>query len=96
MLYAGLCIKILAMNPNNAMSTLPISRYINYCQVSTLAAFQWYFRWAGFRDYDLCLNIVETDPAFKPLPGRSFYVDFLTLTFPTTKEECRAGGHSSA
>ncbi|XP_035696850.1 cytidine monophosphate-N-acetylneuraminic acid hydroxylase-like [Branchiostoma floridae] len=42
-----------------------------------------YYQWAGFRDYNLVLRMIETDDNFQPVEGGyDFLVDFLDLTFP--------------
>ena len=47
------------------------------------AAFQFYFKWAGFQSYDLVLQVQECDDDFKP-NGNVFYVDFRDgLEFPS-------------
>ncbi|XP_036907291.1 cytidine monophosphate-N-acetylneuraminic acid hydroxylase isoform X2 [Sturnira hondurensis] len=44
---------------------------------------QEYFTWAGFKDYNLVVRVIETDEDFSPLPGGYDYlVDFLDLSFP--------------
>ncbi|XP_047414536.1 cytidine monophosphate-N-acetylneuraminic acid hydroxylase isoform X2 [Sciurus carolinensis] len=42
-----------------------------------------YFTWAGFKNYNLVVRMVETDEDFNPFPGGYDYlVDFLDLSFP--------------
>ncbi|XP_076999914.1 cytidine monophosphate-N-acetylneuraminic acid hydroxylase isoform X2 [Tamandua tetradactyla] len=42
-----------------------------------------YFTWAGFKDYNLVVRMIETDEDFNPFPGGYDYlVDFLDLSFP--------------
>lgn len=42
-----------------------------------------YFTWAGFKDYNLVVRMIETDDDFSPFPGGYDYlVDFLDLSFP--------------
>ncbi|CAO2595542.1 Cytidine monophosphate-N-acetylneuraminic acid hydroxylase [Lemmus lemmus] len=42
-----------------------------------------YFTWAGFKNYNLVVRMIETDEDFSPLPGGYDYlVDFLDLSFP--------------
>ncbi|XP_037061771.1 cytidine monophosphate-N-acetylneuraminic acid hydroxylase isoform X3 [Peromyscus leucopus] len=42
-----------------------------------------YFTWAGFKNYNLVVRMIETDEDFNPLPGGYDYlVDFLDLSFP--------------
>lgn len=42
-----------------------------------------YFTWAGFKNYNLVVRIIETDDDFNPLPdGYDYLVDFLDLSFP--------------
>uniref|UniRef100_A0A8C6DJ85 Cytidine monophosphate-N-acetylneuraminic acid hydroxylase n=1 Tax=Moschus moschiferus TaxID=68415 RepID=A0A8C6DJ85_MOSMO len=42
-----------------------------------------YFTWAGFKDYNLVVRMIETDEDFSPFPGGYDYlVDFLDLSFP--------------
>ncbi|KAM6184921.1 cytidine monophosphate-N-acetylneuraminic acid hydroxylase [Rhynchocyon petersi] len=45
-----------------------------------------YFTWAGFKDYNLVIRMIETDEDFNPYPGGYDYlVDFLDLSFPKTR-----------
>ncbi|XP_027803927.2 cytidine monophosphate-N-acetylneuraminic acid hydroxylase isoform X2 [Marmota flaviventris] len=42
-----------------------------------------YFTWAGFKNYNLVVRMIETDEDFSPFPGGYDYlVDFLDLSFP--------------
>nr|XP_040139594.1 cytidine monophosphate-N-acetylneuraminic acid hydroxylase [Ictidomys tridecemlineatus] len=42
-----------------------------------------YFTWAGFKNYNLVVRMIETDEDFNPFPGGYDYlVDFLDLSFP--------------
>ncbi|XP_021116203.1 cytidine monophosphate-N-acetylneuraminic acid hydroxylase isoform X2 [Heterocephalus glaber] len=42
-----------------------------------------YFTWAGFKNYNLVVRMIETDEDFNPFPGGYEYlVDFLDLSFP--------------
>uniref|UniRef100_A0A8C0QY10 Cytidine monophosphate-N-acetylneuraminic acid hydroxylase n=1 Tax=Canis lupus dingo TaxID=286419 RepID=A0A8C0QY10_CANLU len=42
-----------------------------------------YFTWAGFKDYNLVVRMIETNEDFSPFPGGYDYlVDFLDLSFP--------------
>eukprot|EP00073_Rattus_norvegicus_P053714 XP_017456098.1 PREDICTED: cytidine monophospho-N-acetylneuraminic acid hydroxylase isoform X2 [Rattus norvegicus] len=42
-----------------------------------------YFTWAGFKNYNLVVRMIETDEDFSPVPGGYDYlVDFLDLSFP--------------
>uniref|UniRef100_A0A8D2CZ58 Cytidine monophosphate-N-acetylneuraminic acid hydroxylase n=1 Tax=Sciurus vulgaris TaxID=55149 RepID=A0A8D2CZ58_SCIVU len=42
-----------------------------------------YFTWAGFKNYNLVVRMMETDEDFNPFPGGYDYlVDFLDLSFP--------------
>ncbi|XP_066287645.1 cytidine monophosphate-N-acetylneuraminic acid hydroxylase-like [Branchiostoma lanceolatum] len=42
-----------------------------------------YYEWAGFRDYNLVLRMIETDEDFQPVRGGyDFLVDFKDLSFP--------------
>ncbi|GAB1298012.1 Cytidine monophosphate-N-acetylneuraminic acid hydroxylase [Apodemus speciosus] len=42
-----------------------------------------YFTWAGFKNYNLVVRMIETDEDFNPSPGGYDYlVDFLDLSFP--------------
>ncbi|KAG7483909.1 hypothetical protein MATL_G00043290 [Megalops atlanticus] len=44
---------------------------------------QFYYTWAGFKNYDLVVRVIETDDDFNPLPdGYDYFVDFLDLSFP--------------
>ncbi|XP_028256542.1 cytidine monophosphate-N-acetylneuraminic acid hydroxylase [Parambassis ranga] len=46
---------------------------------------QFYYTWAGFRNYNLVVRVIETDDDFEPVSGGYDYlVDFLDLSFPTT------------
>nr|XP_056710934.1 cytidine monophosphate-N-acetylneuraminic acid hydroxylase-like [Euleptes europaea] len=45
-----------------------------------------YYCWAGFKNYDLVIRVIETDDDFNPLPGGyNYLVDFLNLTFPAER-----------
>ncbi|XP_035680899.1 cytidine monophosphate-N-acetylneuraminic acid hydroxylase-like [Branchiostoma floridae] len=60
---------------------------INNCIGSEIFAYpDWipvYYRWAGFRDYNLVLRMIETDDDFQSIEGGyDFLVDFLDLSFP--------------
>ncbi|XP_063781283.1 cytidine monophosphate-N-acetylneuraminic acid hydroxylase-like [Pseudophryne corroboree] len=45
-----------------------------------------YFTWAGFKDYNLVVRVIETDDDFVDLPqGYSCLVDFFDLSFPTER-----------
>uniref|UniRef100_A0A8C1XWJ6 Cytidine monophospho-N-acetylneuraminic acid hydroxylase n=1 Tax=Cyprinus carpio TaxID=7962 RepID=A0A8C1XWJ6_CYPCA len=47
---------------------------------------QFYYNWAGFKDYNLVIRVTETDDDFKPLKGGYDYlVDFLDLSFPAVR-----------
>ncbi|KAJ3612378.1 hypothetical protein NHX12_020654 [Muraenolepis orangiensis] len=47
---------------------------------------QHYFTWAGFKNYNLVVRMIETDDDFTPMAGgQDFIVDFLDLTFPTKR-----------
>ncbi|XP_016302885.1 cytidine monophosphate-N-acetylneuraminic acid hydroxylase-like [Sinocyclocheilus anshuiensis] len=49
---------------------------------------QYYYNWAGFKDYNLVIRVTETDDDFKPLKGGYDYlVDFLDLSFPAARPE---------
>ncbi|XP_073938850.1 cytidine monophosphate-N-acetylneuraminic acid hydroxylase isoform X4 [Castor canadensis] len=42
-----------------------------------------YFTWAGFKNYNLVVRMIETDEDFNPFPGGyNYLVDFLDLSFP--------------
>ncbi|XP_055988379.1 cytidine monophosphate-N-acetylneuraminic acid hydroxylase isoform X1 [Sorex fumeus] len=42
-----------------------------------------YFTWAGFKNYNLVVRMIETDDDFNPLPdGYDYLIDFLDLSFP--------------
>ncbi|KAM9094515.1 cytidine monophosphate-N-acetylneuraminic acid hydroxylase [Sarcophilus harrisii] len=42
-----------------------------------------YFTWAGFKNYNLVIRMIETDEDFNTLPtGYNYLVDFLDLSFP--------------
>ncbi|KAI8479813.1 hypothetical protein Bbelb_424720 [Branchiostoma belcheri] len=60
---------------------------INESIASEIFAFpEWirfYYEWAGFRDYNLVLRMIETDEDFHPIEGGyDFLVDFEDLSFP--------------
>ncbi|XP_040209754.1 cytidine monophosphate-N-acetylneuraminic acid hydroxylase-like isoform X2 [Rana temporaria] len=45
-----------------------------------------YFVWAGFKDYNLVVRMIETDEDFVDLPrGYNYLVDFSDLSFPTKR-----------
>ncbi|KAM4706366.1 cytidine monophosphate-N-acetylneuraminic acid hydroxylase [Rhinophrynus dorsalis] len=45
-----------------------------------------YFKWAGFKGYNLVIRMIETDDNFAPIPkGYNYLVDFLDLSFPTER-----------
>ncbi|XP_076153343.1 cytidine monophosphate-N-acetylneuraminic acid hydroxylase-like [Alosa pseudoharengus] len=45
-----------------------------------------YYNWAGFKDYNLVIRVIETDDDFNPAPGGYDYlVDFLDLSFPSKR-----------
>ncbi|KAK7878135.1 hypothetical protein WMY93_031216 [Mugilogobius chulae] len=45
-----------------------------------------YYSWAGFKDYNLVVRVIETKDDFEPLPGGYDYlVDFSDLTFPVKR-----------
>lgn len=47
---------------------------------------QFYYNWAGFKDYNLVVRVTETDDDFKPIDiGHHYLVDFQNLTFPTER-----------
>ncbi|KAM9704898.1 cytidine monophosphate-N-acetylneuraminic acid hydroxylase isoform 1-T2 [Menidia menidia] len=47
---------------------------------------QFYYTWAGFKNYNLVARITETNDNFEPLTdGYDYLVDFLDLSFPTTR-----------
>ncbi|XP_052440208.1 cytidine monophosphate-N-acetylneuraminic acid hydroxylase-like isoform X2 [Carassius gibelio] len=49
---------------------------------------QYYYNWAGFKDYNLVIRVIETDDDFEPLKGGYDYlVDFLDLSFPDVRPE---------
>ncbi|CAL8242606.1 unnamed protein product [Merluccius merluccius] len=51
-----------------------------------LAWVQQYYTWAGFRNYNLVVRVIETDEDFAPLAdGWDYLVDFLDLTFPLSR-----------
>ncbi|KAM8782357.1 cytidine monophosphate-N-acetylneuraminic acid hydroxylase isoform 1-T1 [Rhynchonycteris naso] len=44
---------------------------------------QEYFMWAGFKNYNLVVRMIETNEDFSPFPGGyDYFVDFLDLSFP--------------
>ncbi|KAM4523249.1 cytidine monophosphate-N-acetylneuraminic acid hydroxylase isoform 1-T1 [Fundulus diaphanus] len=49
---------------------------------------QFYYTWAGFQNYNLVVRMIETDDNFNPLSnGYDYLVDFLDLSFPSTRPE---------
>ncbi|RVE72613.1 hypothetical protein OJAV_G00039150 [Oryzias javanicus] len=49
---------------------------------------QFYYDWAGFRDYNLVVRVIETDDRFEALAdGYDYLVDFLDLSFPDARPE---------
>ncbi|XP_029017734.1 cytidine monophosphate-N-acetylneuraminic acid hydroxylase isoform X2 [Betta splendens] len=49
---------------------------------------QFYYTWAGFRHYNLVVRMIESDDNFEPLAtGHDYMVDFLDLSFPTTRPD---------
>ncbi|KAM7366861.1 hypothetical protein PAMP_014802 [Pampus punctatissimus] len=49
---------------------------------------QFYYNWAGFQNYNLVVQITETDDDFEPFPdGYNYLVDFLDLSFPSERPE---------
>lgn len=49
---------------------------------------QFYYSWAGFRNYNLVVQVIETDDDFKPFPGGyNYLVDFSDLTFPSKRPD---------
>ncbi|XP_019628544.1 PREDICTED: cytidine monophosphate-N-acetylneuraminic acid hydroxylase-like [Branchiostoma belcheri] len=49
---------------------------------------QFYYEWAGFRDYNLVLRMIETDDNFQSIEGGyDFLVDFSDLTFPAHRPD---------
>uniref|UniRef100_A0A8C1GW57 Cytidine monophosphate-N-acetylneuraminic acid hydroxylase n=1 Tax=Cyprinus carpio TaxID=7962 RepID=A0A8C1GW57_CYPCA len=49
---------------------------------------QYYYKWAGFKGYNLVIRVIETDDDFEPLKGGYDYlVDFLDLSFPDVRPE---------
>ncbi|MCJ8742889.1 hypothetical protein PDJAM_G00087390 [Pangasius djambal] len=47
-----------------------------------------YYQWAGFRNYNLVIRVIETDDEFQPLKdGYDYLVDFLDLTFPSSRPD---------
>ncbi|XP_071396679.1 cytidine monophosphate-N-acetylneuraminic acid hydroxylase [Centroberyx affinis] len=49
---------------------------------------QVYYTWAGFKNYNLVLRVIETDDDFKPLTrGYDYLVDFQDLSFPTKRPD---------
>ncbi|XP_020842524.1 cytidine monophosphate-N-acetylneuraminic acid hydroxylase isoform X3 [Phascolarctos cinereus] len=45
-----------------------------------------YFTWAGFKNYNLVIRMIETDEDFNTLPtGYNYLVDFLDLSFPAER-----------
>ncbi|XP_035263259.1 cytidine monophosphate-N-acetylneuraminic acid hydroxylase-like isoform X1 [Anguilla anguilla] len=51
---------------------------------------QFYYNWAGFKDYNLVVQVIETDDDFNPIPnGYNYFVDFLDLSFPRQRPKDR-------
>ncbi|KAI1903809.1 hypothetical protein AGOR_G00031030 [Albula goreensis] len=51
---------------------------------------QFYYSWAGFKDYNLVVQVIETDDDFSPFPGGyNYFVDFLDLSFPEERPKDR-------
>ncbi|KAK3544417.1 hypothetical protein QTP86_011155 [Hemibagrus guttatus] len=49
---------------------------------------EFYYKWAGFRNYNLVIRVIETDDDFNPLKdGYDYLVDFLDLSFPSMRPE---------
>ncbi|XP_066525792.1 cytidine monophosphate-N-acetylneuraminic acid hydroxylase [Hoplias malabaricus] len=49
---------------------------------------QFYYKWAGFHDYNLVIRMIETDDGFETLKGGYDYlVDFLDLSFPSVRPQ---------
>ncbi|XP_029617619.1 cytidine monophosphate-N-acetylneuraminic acid hydroxylase isoform X3 [Salmo trutta] len=47
---------------------------------------QFYYNWAGFKNYDLVVRVIETDEDFIPIDnGYNYLVDFMDLSFPTQR-----------
>ncbi|KAL2102547.1 hypothetical protein ACEWY4_001715 [Coilia grayii] len=47
-----------------------------------------YYSWAGFKDYNLIIRVIESDDDFQPIPGGYDYlVDFLNLSFPSKRPD---------
>ncbi|XP_049423384.1 cytidine monophosphate-N-acetylneuraminic acid hydroxylase [Epinephelus fuscoguttatus] len=49
---------------------------------------KFYYTWAGFKNYNLVVRVIETDDNFEPLTdGYDYLVDFLDLSFPTKRPD---------
>ncbi|XP_034528985.1 cytidine monophosphate-N-acetylneuraminic acid hydroxylase isoform X1 [Notolabrus celidotus] len=49
---------------------------------------QFYYKWAGFKNYNLVVRVTETDENFEPLTnGYDYLVDFMDLTFPNKRPD---------
>lgn len=49
---------------------------------------QFYYKWAGFDNYNLVVRVTETDDDFQPIPdGFDYLVDFGDLTFPAKRPD---------
>ncbi|KAK5896182.1 hypothetical protein CgunFtcFv8_009811 [Champsocephalus gunnari] len=47
---------------------------------------QFYYSWAGFKNYNLVMRVIETKDNFEPhAGGYDYLVDFLDLSFPTAR-----------
>lgn len=62
----------------------PMRAAMDFAPLYTMEGIQAYFAWAGFRDVDLVLRVVEMTETFDQVL-REFYVDFLDLSFPTAR-----------
>lgn len=49
---------------------------------------QFYYKWAGFSNYNLVVRMIETDDDFQPFPsGFDYLVDFSDLSFPDKRPD---------
>uniref|UniRef100_A0AAY5F415 Cytidine monophosphate-N-acetylneuraminic acid hydroxylase n=1 Tax=Electrophorus electricus TaxID=8005 RepID=A0AAY5F415_ELEEL len=49
---------------------------------------QFYYNWAGFKNYNLVIRVTETDDDFQPRDdGYDYLVDFLDLSFPSVRPQ---------
>ena len=62
-----------------------IATSLSFEPLACMAGVEHYFRWADFRHYDLVLHVVEVADHRSDSPVRSYFVDFLDLSFPVVR-----------